>query len=216
MKKIIFLIPFVFTILVSFAQNGTIKQYNDNIQVSDNGVVLNKVYHVGDSAWTDLRAPATTVRQGATAKPDFNSDSLTLDFPQDNEAEIAYVVMQMGHDYLTGSNVNPHLHILRHEASVPVFIIRYRVLQNGVATHSFVTDTTIGYVFSYTSGSQLDILKFPEIDMSAVTGVSSILDIQLYRKTGDGVSGDIQVKEFDIHYQSDTKGSDSQFNKSWE
>lgn len=176
----------------------------------------NYTYHFGDSAWTDLRAPATTIRQGATTKPDFNTDSLTLDFPQNDEAEKAYIIMQMGHDYLEGSDISPHIHYLQNEAGVPVFVMLYRWILNGQITTGWTTLESNGIVFSYASGSILQIMEFPMIDGSGKSGVSSVLQIVLYRKTGDGVAGDVQVVEFDIHYQRDSFGSDTEYNRTWD
>jgi len=198
MKKILFIICLI--PLLSFSQVG----------------INNNVYHVGDSAWTDITVPATTIRQGASTKPDFNTDSLTLDFPQNNESEIAYLNVQFGHDWLTGSDISPHIHYLQNEAGSPDFIIEYRWLSNGNAVTDWTTDTTYMSVFPYTSGSIMQILEFPKIDGSAITGVSSMLQIKLYRRTGDGVSGDVQVLEFDIHIQIDSNGSDSEYLKSWD
>ena len=40
-----------------------------------------------------------------------------------------------------------------------------------------------------------------------------MMDIKIYRQTGDGVSGDILFKEFDMHYEMDSLGSCSTFAK---
>lgn len=197
---------------------GNIKGYvNGDFETNGNASIADSSYFIADSTWDDLRAPATTIRQGATTKPDFNTDSLTLDFPQNDEDEVAYINLQMPHEYLTGSDVSPHLHVLQNEAGVPSFIMEYRIITNGGATTTFITDTSLtSYLLPYTSGSIMNILEFPMIDMSSVTGVSAVLQIKLYRETGDGISGDIQVVEFDIHYRSDSGGSDSEYSKSWD
>lgn len=50
------------------------------------------------------------------------------------------------------------------------------------------------------------------IDGSGITGVSSILDIKLYRDD-NVVTGDVLVKEFDIHYLVDADGSRQEYIK---
>ena len=178
--------------------------------------INNNKCHIGDSAWTDLRAPATTIRQGATTKPDFNTDSVTLDFPYDDSTEIAYIIMQMPHQWITGSRIEPHIHYLQNESSVPTFVMVYRWLDNGTPVTQFTRLESNGIVFNYTSGSILQILEFPMIDGSAIIGVSSCLQIKLYRKEEVTITSDIQVVEFDIHYQSDSNGSDTEYTRSWD
>lgn len=70
------------------------------------------------------------------------------------------------------------------------------------------------FKFEYTSGSILQIVDFPMIDSSHITGVSSIMDIKLYRDD-DVVTGDVLLKEFDIHYQIDSNGSDQEYIKNF-
>ena len=61
-------------------------------------------------------------------------------------------------------------------------------------------------------GSILQIVSFPDISASGIDTVSSVLDIKLYRDDNI-VTGDILVKEFDIHFQIDSLGSDLEYTK---
>ena len=157
--------------------------------------------------WDDLKAPATTIRQGATQKPDFDTTELGLLFPQNDPAEIAYIILQLPHARKNGSDISPHIHFIQSQATVPTFKMDYRWYKNGEApSGSWTTLTSNSGVFTYTSGDMLQIVSFPDIDGSAIDTVSSIIDIRIYRDDND-VTGDVLFKEFDIHYQIDQIGS---------
>lgn len=157
--------------------------------------------------WKDEKFPSSRIRQGATQKPDFDPTNVGLLFPQNDATEIAYVNMQLNHDYKYASNLRPHIHFVQDEAQEPVFKIDYRWYENsGDPTIGFTTLTASTFVFTYTSGSILQIVSFPEISGTGKDTLSSMLDIKLYRDD-NVVAGDVLVKEFDIHYQTDDRGS---------
>ena len=163
--------------------------------------------------WDDLRFPATRLRQGALQKPDFDNTELGLLFPQNDTSEVAFLIGQMPHTMVLGSNLRPHIHFIQSGALQPVFKMQYRWYKNGATPPSFTTLTiSPTFAFPYTSGSILQIAEFPEIDGSAIDMVSSIIDIKLYRDD-NVVSGDVLLKEFDIHFQRDTFGSRQEFIK---
>ena len=169
----------------------------------------------GDNVgWEDLKAPATTIRQGNTTKPDFDPTNIGLLFPQDDPTEIAYIIKQFPHARKNGSNIRPHVHWIQESADEAVWKMDYRWYKNGDSVPAtWTTLTCDSPVFTYTSGTMLQICAFPEIDGSAIDEVSSIIDIRLYRDD-DVVSGDVLLKEFDIHYQIDqTLGSRQEFIK---
>jgi hypothetical protein len=164
--------------------------------------------------WDDLKAPATTIRQGATTKPDFDSTELGLLFPQNDSSEIAYIILQMPHARKNGSDISPHIHFIQDSSDEPVFKMDYRWYKNGdTVPVSWTTLTASTFAFTYPgSGSILQIASFPDIDSSSIDAVSSIIDIKLYRDD-NVVTGDVLLKEFDIHYQIDQMGSRMKFIK---
>lgn len=163
--------------------------------------------------WRDDKYPATLLRQGATLKPDFDTTNLGLLFPQNDATEIAYIISQINHEWVLESGLKPHIHYVQDEADEPVFKMDYRWYKNGAdPTGGFTTITASTFAFTYTAGSILQIVSFPEISGSGIDTVSSILDIKLYRDD-NVVTGDILVKEFDIHYQVDDRGSHIEFTK---
>lgn len=163
--------------------------------------------------WEDLRFPSSRIRQGASQKPDFDTTNVGLLFPQNDNTEIAYINAQIPHAYKLESELRPHLHYVQDEAEEPVFKIDYRWYKNGSdPTGSFTTLTASSFAFSYTSGSILQIVSFPAISGSGIDTVSSMLDIKLYRDD-NVVSGDVLLKEFDMHYQIDDRGSQDELTK---
>ena len=119
----------------------------------------------------------------------------------------------MPHNYQLHTALKPHIHYFQDEAQEPVFKMDYRVYELGATTiPSFTTITASNFVFTYVSGTLNQIVSFPEIDMSAIDGISAILDIKIYRDD-NVVSGDVLVKEFDFHYQIDGDGSREEFVK---
>lgn len=162
--------------------------------------------------WEDLRFPATTTKLGATSKPDFDYTNVGLLFPQNDATEITYINVQMPHAYSIGTDIVPHVHFIQSAATVPVFKMSYRWYDMGEsAIGAFTTIATSTLVYTYTSGSIHQLAKFPNI-VCPVTGMSSMLDIKLYRED-NVVTGDVLVKEFDIHYQIDTIGSSTESSK---
>ena len=175
-----------------------------------------KLINVGEwnpTKWDDLRFPASRLRQGATLKPDFDTTNLGLLFPPNDPDEIAYCIAQIPHAWKLQTGIRPHIHYWQTTATAPTFKIDYRWYKNGSdPTGSFTTITCDSQAFTYTSGTILQICSFPEIDGSAIDTVSSIIDIKIYRDDND-VTGDVLVKEFDIHYQIDAAGSTQEFIK---
>ncbi len=168
----------------------------------------NKTIVLQESVWEDLRFPATLVKLGANTKPDFDYTNLGLLFPQNDTGEVASIIAQMPHSYKLGTNIYPHIHFIQTASNVPVFKISYRWYLNGTTPPSFTTITSTTVVHTYTSGSILQRLAFPAISGSGITAISSILDIKVYRDD-NVVTGDVLVKEFDIHYTLETIGSRS-------
>lgn len=156
--------------------------------------------------WEDLRFPASATKLGATSKPDFDYTNIGLLFPQNDAAEKTYYDPQFPHFWLAGSEIRPHIHYIQDEATLPTFKLRYRWYNNGEAVPAaWDTLTTSTAAFTYTSGAILQILGFGSISGTGMR-VSSILDIVVWREDND-VTGDVLVKELDIHYQTNGKGS---------
>jgi len=180
----------------------------------DGDLTVGGNFSMTDTQWTDLKFPFTRDSQGQNSKPDFDFTELGLLFPQNDEAEEVYIIGQFGHDRAHGTDISPHLHYIQDTADIPIFEMTYRWIRNGDAIDTWTTiETSATTAFPYTSGSILQLLEFPMLDGSGIDSVSSMMDIIIRRQTGDGLTGDVLVKEFDIHYQVDSVGSDSEYVK---
>jgi hypothetical protein len=165
------------------------------------------------TVWDDLRAPFTQVRQGALLKPDFDETNVGLLFPQNDPTEIAFIIMQLPHDYKQGTNIKPHVHWQQSAATAVTWKMDYKLFDpEELIPASFTTLTTSTGVFTYTSGNLHQISSFGEIDCSGVSGVSSVLLVKVYRDDNT-TTGDVLGFEFDVHYQRDTMGSRQEFIK---
>jgi len=167
----------------------------------------------GDAVtWDDLRFPATTIRQGATNKPEFDTDDVGLLFPNNDTAEIAYMNVQIPHKWKLESDLEPHIHYIQNVAEDPIFKMDYRWYKNGQPSGEFSTITASGKLFTYTGDTILQIMEFPTISGAGIDTVSSMMDIKLYRDDA-AVTGTVLMKEFDIHYMIDSFGSEQEFSK---
>jgi hypothetical protein len=135
------------------------------------------------------------------------------------------IVNQMPHSAVTGTVVRPHIHWLQTGPYDPNWMIRWRIIENGAVVPAW-SGANIAKWDSHVFAAPgigvtiLQITKFPDIS-PAFTGVSGIMDIQLFRDTSN-TSGlfaapentDVQyVKEFDVHILFDTVGSGLEYAK---
>ena len=166
--------------------------------------------------WDDMSVPGTVAIQGQSSKPDYDYTNLGLLFPQNSATEIANFIIQFSHSKLLESAIYPHVHYIQDEATSPIFKIDYKWYNNGAAVPaSWTTLSTAdgaGAVFTYSSGSILQILPFPAITGLSGEGVSSNLEVKLYRDD-NVVSGDVLMKYFDVHYLKDASGSKQAYTK---
>ncbi len=169
----------------------------------------------GQFRWTDLRFPAGRDKQGQTQKPDYDFTNMGLLFPQNDDGEIVFITGQMPHESLLEGSLSPHIHFIQEVAQQPVFKIDYRIWGGGDndALKSFTTITSNGFAYTWVSGDLAQIAKFPAISTVGIfTSVSGMFDMKIYRDD-NVVSGDVLVKEFDVHYQIDDRGSRQEFIK---
>lgn len=174
-------------------------------------LVINGNVTLADTVYDDMQFPVTQAKKGINDKPDFDLTNIGLLFPQNDETEYIVLAEQFSHSLKLGTPIEPHIHYIQDEAAVPVFVLQYRWYNNGDQVPAFTTIESTGAVLPYTSGTILQMVEFPLIDGSHITGVSSWFEAKLYRKTGDAVTGDVLVKSFDIHYQKDSLGSDTEY-----
>lgn len=184
--------------------------------VSFDSISTDAMYYT-DTYWDDLKAPFSSTRRGATSKPDFDYDNVGLLFKQNDTTEIVYAVMQFEHKRAAGSDIEPHIHWLQQNSNDVVWMMQYKWFDNNDPVPAAWTQLTEDHdVFTYSSGTLLQITDFAAIDGSGITGVSSILLVKIWRDDnvdGGAGSGDVLGYEFDVHYQSDQPGSANEYSK---
>jgi hypothetical protein len=194
-----------------------------------NGVLVNS-----PPAWDDLRVAASSVKTtGASNVPDFaklkdngsGSQGVYVYLFDAGTMEQVFFAVQIPHAWKQGTNLHPHVH--------------WAPVANGSAGQKVswgleYAFAEIGGVFGNTNiiygneciydGAPVAykhcLTPLPEIDMSGVDSVSSMIICRLFRDaTGvggtDDYASDVAFLEFDFHYQIDSDGSDQQFSKSF-
>lgn len=169
-------------------------------------------------AWDDVRNSATRAKQGQNQKPDFDFTDLGLLFPQNDDGERVYISEQMSHAW-EGSDgrrttLHPHIHYIQDETEAPIFDLQFRFYNNGGAVPAYTTISTAdgdGLVFPYSSGTILQIIRFPDIELVGLNS-SAWYDMILYRDDNT-VGGDVLVKGFDWHAFFNALGSRGEFRK---
>lgn len=180
---------------------------------------------LSDTSWDDLKFPATGNRlDSASTNYSYDTTNLGVQFDDDArhiEEQLNYIV-QMPHAWKEGTSIYPHIHWVQTTADHPNWLIGYRVYNNNEAppgTWTYLKATT--GVFTWSTGSLLQISSFPAISMTGKT-LSCILDIKLWRDVANGSTEftgaesspvAVLLKEFDIHYEIDSFGSDTEFDK---
>ena len=160
-----------------------------------------------NQAEEDLRFSAVALAQPASGRPDFDTTNIGYLFPQNNTAEVLFIIAQMPHSWNEGGKIYPHVHVMQSANLQAVFKIDYKWYNSGdTEPATWTTYTMNSYTDTYTTGTISNMIKGAGIDGTGKTA-SSILKIKLYRD--DNVyTGDILLDEFDIHYQVKRFGKD--------
>jgi len=163
--------------------------------------------------WDDLRFSADSAKQGALDKPAYDFTNVGLIFPANDETHIMYINAQMPHEWAQTA-ISPHIHFAQTTAVTPIFKIAYRWYAIGKqTTANFTIVSSNAIAMPYLGGTQHQLLEFPDITPPTNPGLSSMLDIKIYRRTGDGAAANVLLKEFDIHYEADQPGSRQEYVK---
>ena len=167
------------------------------------------------TVWDDLRVPLTQTKLGANLKPDFDETNVGYLFPQNDPTEILYTVVQMPHDWKLGSTIFPHVHWVQGMSSSAIFNIDYKwVKLAGSTTGAFTTFAMASTDFAWSSGTTMQQISTNTAGLSgsSISTLSSIIALKLYRQD-NAYPGDALTYEFDIHYEIDSLGSNSEYSK---
>jgi hypothetical protein len=172
-----------------------------------------------EACWDDLRFPATVVKPpGQASDPDFDTTNGTLLFAATG-TEVIYVIAQMPHSWKEGSAVSPHIHWYKTTSASGnvVWQLEYKKFPIGEVGDSEFTVLTASTpaVSDGDTAFRHALTPFDDIDMTGMT-LSDMLLMKISRLGGDAAdtyAADAAMMEFDIHYQSDTLGSEYEFVK---
>lgn len=170
-------------------------------------------FNLLDTYWDDLFFPLTQSKKGANEKPDYDYTLKCLMFPQNDTTEYVDIPVQLPHRWKTGTTIYPHIHWKQRAAAVPVFKLSYKWYGIGEEVPANPTIYTMGTtVATYTSGTIHQINQGSGGISGAGKGISSMLEIQLYRDD-NVLSGDAAAVQFDIHIEIDGHGSRTEYTK---
>lgn len=157
--------------------------------------------------WDDLRVPLTQTQRGATSKPDFDVTNVGYLFPQNDNTEILYFIVQMPHSWKIGTDIKPHIHWQQSADLEATWKLDYKILEVGEAVPAgFTTISGTTVSVTYVSGDLHQQTPLTDIDMSGVTGTSAVILGKLYRDDNT-YTGDALAFDFDFHFQMDAIGS---------
>ena len=167
------------------------------------------------TVWEDLMFPFSTGHQGNANYPPFNADSLYFEFSIDStgsDAQFMYFIIQMPHSWKEGSTIYPHVHY-KYEDAVGAcsFRMKYKWFNIG-------STTAVGWKWAHmnitSSADDKDhtlVSTYSGINGSGKT-ISSILICKVYLYGISG-TGTCKAYQFDIHYEKDALGSNTEKQK---
>ena len=171
-----------------------------------------------DDYWDDLRFPAGGLNPPGSARDPAFNDELGLFTFRNNQDNVVGGLAQFPHAWKEGSVIAPHVHWIQPAAGNVLWQLEYRLLPAVGAEFpsAWTTVTSTDAVSAYPgSGDWVQITRFPNIDMTGFT-ISAMVLFRLSRLADsplDTLESNIELLEFDIHYQVDTPGSMQEFIK---
>ena len=182
------------------------------------------------TAWDDLMIPGTSVKTTGNSPPDlaggFAGDN-TLDlyvFDGGNTLEQVFFTIQMPHNWKQGSTIYPHVHISPTSTNggdtnerVVRFVLEYTWANiwgtfGATATLNLDSDP---FVPNTSQWKHLLAKNATGIDGTGKT-LSSMLICRLYRDPAadaDTYPQDVAFLQFDVHYEIDSLGSETEYGK---
>lgn len=179
-------------------------------------IIIQNLEILFNYVWEDLRFPATQLKVNpATSKPVFDYTNIGYLYDADS-TETLFLIAQIPHAWKEGSGIRPHIHWQPSSTNTGnvVWQLEYKWTNVNDTEASEWTALTVTTASSGVVGKH-QVVSFAEID-GTDKKVSSILVLKLSRIGGnasDTYTGDALLREFDIHYLVDSKGSLMEFIK---
>ena len=161
--------------------------------------------------------------KGARITLDDAENTLNFSTTTDITDDYVYYNVQLNHDRKNGASVFPHVHWFQEENNIPNFLFQYRWQRNGQAKETGWTNykvTTNAY--TYVSGTLNQITYGAGITPPSGDNVSDIMQIRFTRDNSnestvfggaDAYTGVAKVTCADIHLETNTIGSRTEYNK---
>jgi hypothetical protein len=131
--------------------------------------------------------------------------------------------VQLNHDKDLSASIYPHIHWLQSTANVPNWLLQYRWQINGQAEVTGWTSLTCNTtVFTYSSGSIMQVCEALPIVVPAGTGLSDIVQFRIIRDNAnasglfsgaDPVNATVSAFFFDLHFMTNSIGSTLEYTK---
>jgi hypothetical protein len=150
----------------------------------------------------DLPVVLNAAKQEANNKPAYDEVGIGLLFPDNDESARVSAIIKMPHNWVAGSEINPHFHVMQAKAGQAIFHMQYLWFNMGDILPTVWTEVVFDqYSFEYVSGTLVQILSMATPISGVGKNPASMLKIRLYRHNGveDTYAGDILADNFDAH-----------------
>lgn len=170
--------------------------------------------------WDDLVNDASKIRVQGTVNITVDENNNGLNFTTGATTNLTddhlWLTIQMPHGWNTNTSISPHIHFIQTATDqTNMWLLRYKATKLGdtVPADWTVLETTSNQ-FTYSAGSINQVAEFTNHISAAELGISALLDVKIYR-FGTRGTGTVLLKQFDIHYQRDSFGSNDEYSKNY-
>lgn len=224
MKKIFPLMALAIFALAGVSHSQEVK-INSNLAVESDGTLR---FDDAATVWNDLMVFPDATSKGSSNAPTWaqfknngGSQGVWLWWFSPTTEQEVYFTIQIPHNYKLGSELHPHVHWTTSSGTPTrnnvVWGFEYTVTSIGSTFGPTNTLTTTGIIDAITpsgDGQHL-ISSFPAI-LGTGLGISSVIVGRLFRKVSDTehtFNQTVGLLGFDIHYEQDTQGSRTEYQK---
>lgn len=197
-----------------FGSGANYAEFDVNGQIKLNG---------NATQFDDLSASALSLQQTGSGIS-FNLTEQVVEYlTSANLSDYMIQTLQLKHAMKIGSNIYPHIHFTQKIAGIPNFLLQYRwQINGGVAVTAWTNLKCNTGVFTYVSGSLNQIANSAVITPQTGSTLSDIVQFRIIRDNAntsglfagaDPVAQMVQVLAFDIHFEIDSLGSNSEYTK---
>ena len=176
-------------------------------------------YNGTSTTWDDIVNSLVASRLESTAgKLQYNYDNNSITMQSGgsitNISDRIIANFQYPHGAIVDGSMHLHIHWEQIDTTSREFTLEYRIQSNGAlkteAWTQVIIDSNTGNLFTYTSGTLMQITELEQIDMTGA-GLSPTVQFRVART--DAVAGDIESFFIDAHVERDGSGSRQEYIK---